>query len=77
MRFTRAKGDDHRELLSTLFGFFVRGQIQADFVTNLVAGQNVDLTLKFPILGANVPNTNCGVMLQSFTLGGATLTRVN
>jgi hypothetical protein len=50
------------------------GKIEADFVTNLAAGQNVDLTVRFAILGAGIPNTNCGVRLQSYTLGGATLT---
>jgi hypothetical protein len=53
------------------------GKIEADFVTNLAAGQNVDLTVRFAILGAGIPNTNCGVRLQSYTLGGATLTRTN
>jgi hypothetical protein len=50
------------------------GTLAADFVTNLAAGQNVDLTVTFSILGAGIPNTNCGVRLQSYTLGGATLT---
>jgi len=53
------------------------GKIEADFATSLSAGQNVDLTVRFAILGAGVPNTNCGVRLQSYTLGGATLTRTN
>jgi hypothetical protein len=53
------------------------GKLEADFVTNLTAGQALDLTLKFAILGAAVPNTNCGVRLQSYTIGGATLTRSN
>jgi len=53
------------------------GKIEADFITNLAAGQNVDLSVRFAILGAGVPNTNCGVRLQSYTLGGATLTRTN
>jgi len=53
------------------------GSIEADFATSLSAGQNVDLTVRFAILGAGVPNTNCGVRLQSYTLGGATLTRTN
>ena len=38
------------------------------------AGQNVDLIVRFAILGAAIPNTNCGARLQSYTLGGATLT---
>jgi hypothetical protein len=50
------------------------GTLAADFVTNLAAGKNVDLTVTFSILGAGIPNTNCGVRLQSYTLGGATLT---
>jgi hypothetical protein len=50
------------------------GTLAADFVTNLAAGQNVDLTVTFSILGAGIPDTNCGVRLQSYTLGGATLT---
>jgi hypothetical protein len=53
------------------------GKLEADFATNLTAGQNVDLTLKFAIIGAAIPLTNCGGMLQSYTLGGATLTRTN
>jgi hypothetical protein len=52
------------------------GTLAADFATNLAAGQNVDLTVTFSILGAGIPNTNCGVRLQSYTLGGATLTRL-
>ena len=32
---------------------------------------------RFTIIGANIPNTNCGARLQSYTLGGATLTRTN
>jgi hypothetical protein len=50
------------------------GTIEAEFVTALTAGQNVDLTVTFSILGAGIPNTNCGARLQSYTLGGATLT---
>jgi hypothetical protein len=50
------------------------GTIEADFVTSLAAGQNVDLIVRFAILGAAIPNTNCGARLQSYTLGGATLT---
>ena len=53
------------------------GKLEADFVTTLAAGQNADLTVRWSILGAGVPNTNCGVRLQSYTLGGATLTRTN
>lgn len=53
------------------------GKLEADFVTNLAAGQNVDLQVRFTIIGAGIPNTGCGVMLQSYTLGGATLTRTN
>ena len=53
------------------------GKLEADFVGSFTAGQNVDLVVKFAILGAGVPNTNCGVRLQSYTVGGATLTRVN
>jgi hypothetical protein len=53
------------------------GKLEADFVGSFTAGQNADLTVKFLILGAGLPNTNCGVRLQSYTLGGATLTRVN
>ena len=53
------------------------GKIEADFVTNLAAGQNVDLTVKFQIVGVGIPNTNCGAMIQSYTLGGAALTRTN
>lgn len=52
------------------------GKIEADFNTNLSAGQQVDLKVKLAIIGANIPQTNCGVMLQSYTIGGATLTRV-
>ncbi len=53
------------------------GLLEADFVTSLATGQNVDLTLKLQILGVGLPNTNCGAMVQSYTLGGATLTRTN
>jgi hypothetical protein len=53
------------------------GKLEADFNTTLAAGQNVDLQVRFTIIGANIPNTNCGAMLQSYTLGGATLTRAN
>jgi hypothetical protein len=53
------------------------GKLEADFVTNLAAGQSVDLQVRFTIIGAGIPNTGCGVMLQSYTLGGATLTRTN
>jgi hypothetical protein len=53
------------------------GTLQADFTTNLAAAQNVDLTVKFQIVGVGIPNTNCGAMIQSYTLGGATLTRTN
>jgi hypothetical protein len=52
------------------------GKLEADFVTNLAAGQTVDLTVRFPLLGAGIPNTSCGIRLQSYTLGGATLTRM-
>lgn len=51
------------------------GKIEADFATNLSAGQQVDLSVRLAIIGANIPLTNCGVMLQSYTIGGATLTR--
>jgi len=37
----------------------------------------VDLQVRFTIIGATIPNPNCGAMLQSYTLGGATLTRAN
>jgi hypothetical protein len=53
------------------------GKIEADFATTLSAGQQVDLTVRFSILGVNIPNTNCGARIQSYTLGGATLTRTN
>ena len=39
--------------------------------------QQVDLQVRFTIIGAGIPNTGCGVMLQSYTVGGATLTRTN
>lgn len=55
---------------------YLTGKLEADFVTPLGAGQNVDLTIKLGILGVNIPNTNCGVMLQNYTIAGATLTRM-
>jgi hypothetical protein len=53
------------------------GKLEADFNTSLSAGQNVDLQVRFVIIGAGIPNTGCGIRLQSYTLGGASLTRVN
>lgn len=52
------------------------GKLEADFNTSLSAGQQVDLKVKLAIIGANIPLTNCGVMLQSYTIGGASLTNV-
>jgi hypothetical protein len=52
------------------------GKLEADFNANLNAGQQVDLKVKFAIIGVNIPQTNCGAMLQSYTIGGATLTKV-
>jgi hypothetical protein len=52
------------------------GKLEADFVGSFSAGQTVDLTIKLGILGVNIPNTNCGAMLQNYTIESATLTRV-
>jgi len=53
------------------------GRVDMDFVTNLTAGQNVDLSVRFQLIGVALPGTNCGASLQSYTLQGASLTRTN